>query len=135
MIAYNIENDLSVDEFKDVLIRSTLAERRPIDSEERLTKMLHHANLIVTARDNDKLVGVSRALTDFIFCTYLSDLAVDKNYQKKGIGTELIRQTKLHAPEAKLILLAAPKAVGYYPKIGMTHMPACFILDEVENLM
>ncbi len=84
---------------------------------DRIDGMLKHGNLIVTARDNGKLVGVGRSLTDFAFCTYMSDLAVDEGYQKQGIGKELIRQTKLASPKAKLILLAAPKAVNYYPRI------------------
>jgi ribosomal protein S18 acetylase RimI-like enzyme len=135
MLTYQIENHLSVSEFRDLLIASTLAERRPVDEPERLQKMLEHGNLIVTARTADgKLVGVSRALTDFVYCTYLSDLAVDETFQHQGIGTELIRQTKLASPQAKLILLSAPKATGYYPKIGMSQHEFCFFLDRVEEL-
>ncbi len=134
MIIYTVENDLSADEFREVLVNSTLGERRPIDDQEKLSKMVLHGNLIVTARENGKLIGVSRSLTDFTFCTYLSDLAVDKSYQHQGIGKELIRLTKLEAPEAKLILLAAPSAIDYYPKIGMTRHDHCYILDEVKNL-
>lgn len=135
MLTYQIENNLSVAEFRDLLIASTLGERRPVDEPERLQKMLEHGNLIVTARTTDgKLVGVSRSLTDFVYCTYLSDLAVDEAFQHQGIGTELIRQTKLASPQAKLILLSAPKATGYYPKIGMTRHEFCFYLDRVEEL-
>jgi predicted N-acetyltransferase YhbS len=134
MIQYQTENDLSVDEFREVLVNSTLGERRPIDEPERLAAMLKHGNLIVTARENGKLVGVARSLTDFAFCTYLSDLAVDEDYQKMGIGKELIRLTKLAAPTAKLILLSAPKAVTYYPKIGMTQWQHCYVLDDVNAL-
>lgn len=134
MIEYKIENNLSAEEFRDVLIRSTLGERRPIDNPGRLQKMIMHSNLVVTARDEGLLVGISRALTDFSYCTYLSDLAVDKAYQRKGIGKELIKRTKLEAPEAKLILLSAPAAINYYPKIGMTHHAFCFYLDEVNKL-
>lgn len=135
MLTYQIENNLSVAEFRDLLIASTLGERRPVDEPERLQKMLEHGNLIVTARTADgKLVGVSRALTDFVYCTYLSDLAVDEAFQHQGIGTELIRQTKLASPQAKLILLSAPKATGYYPKIGMSQHEFCFFLDRVEDL-
>lgn len=132
MIEYKIENDLSVVEFREVLINSTLGDRRPVGDPERLEKMLDHGNLIVTARHNGKLVGVSRSLTDFVYCTYLSDLAVDATYQHQGIGKELIRQTKLAAPRAKLILLAAPAAIDYYPKIGMTKHDHCFLLDDVN---
>ncbi len=83
--------------------------------------MLEHGNLTITARHNGTLVGVSRSLTDFMFCTYLSDLAIDEKYQRQGIGKELFRQTKQATPKAKLILISAPKAVNYYPKIGLTH--------------
>ena len=117
-----------------VLLNSTLGKRRPVNEPEKLQKMLEHGNLIVTARENNRLVGVSRSLTDFVFCTYLSDLAVDEQYQKRGIGKELIKQTKLAAPEAKLILLAAPAAIRYYPKIGMIRHDYCFYLDELNNL-
>lgn len=133
-ITYSTENDLAVEEFREVLIRSTLGERRPVGDPGRLRQMLKHANLIITARDNNKLVGISRAITDFSYCTYLSDLAVDKEYQKKGIGKELIRRTKLEAPKAKLILLSAPAAVAYYPKIGMTHHEFCYYLNNVNEL-
>lgn len=134
MIEYKIENDLGAEEFREVLVKSTLGERRPIDEPERLQKMLEHGNLIVTARDNGKLVGVSRSMTDFTFCTYLSDLAVDEAYQKRGIGKELIKLTKLASPKAKLILLAAPAAIQYYPKIGMKQFDFCYYLDDVTDL-
>lgn len=134
MINYQQEENLSVDEFKSVLLNSTLGERRPIGEPERLSEMLKHANLILTARDNGKLIGIARSLTDFVFCTYLSDLAVDEKYQKMGIGKELVRQTKLATPGAKLILLSAPKAVNYYPKIGMTKWDQCFALDNIDDL-
>lgn len=134
MITYQIEKALETEEFTQVLVNSTLGERRPIDDSERITGMIQGANLIVTARDNGKLVGVARCLTDFVYCTYLSDLAVDEKYQKKGIGKELIRITKENTSNAKLILLAAPKAVGYYPKIGMTQWEQCYVLDNVRDL-
>jgi predicted N-acetyltransferase YhbS len=134
MITYQIEKTISVDEFREVLVNSTLGERRPIDNMQTLSKMIAHGNLIITARDNGKLVGIARSLTDFDYCTYLSDLAVNENYQKMGIGKELIKQTKLKTPNAKLILLSAPKAVEYYPKIGMTKWEQCYVLDDVNNL-
>ncbi len=134
MIDYKKESKLSVAQFKEVLNKSTLGERRPVEDPEKLSAMLEHANLIITARENGKLIGVSRALSDFAFCTYLSDLAVDQGYQKKGIGKELIRQTKLNAPLAKLILLAAPKAIPYYPKIGMSQYEYCYYLDDIDQL-
>ncbi len=134
MIKYTIENDLSVDEFKAVLIASSLGARRPIDKPDTLAQMVKHGNLIIVARDEGKIVGVSRSLTDFAYCTYLSDLAVDTNYQKEGIGKELIKRTKLAAPEAKIILLAAPDAIPYYPKIGMTQYEFCYFLNDLNLL-
>jgi predicted N-acetyltransferase YhbS len=134
MIVYQIENDLSLDDFRKVLLTSKLGERRPVHDNSKLEKMLTGANLIITARDNGDIIGVSRSLTDFTYCTYLSDLAVDERYQKQGIGKELIRQTKLKSGEAKLILLSAPKAIEYYPKIGMKRHEYCFYIDSLEEL-
>jgi predicted N-acetyltransferase YhbS len=134
-VVFQRELTLSPDEFIDVLSRSTLGERRPINDADRIQAMLQNANLIVTARVDGRLVGVSRALTDFAFCTYLSDLAVDEAYQKMGIGVRLIAETKRQSPQAKLILLAAPAAVNYYPKTGMTNFTHCFLLDDVNDLV
>jgi len=116
--------------FIDLLQRSTLAERRPIHDPSRIEKMLQYGNILITAWDGDLLVGVSRALSDFAFCCYLSDLAVDEVYKHQGIGNELIRQTHIAAnvDDAQLILLAAPKAVNYYPKIGMEQFKECFVI-------
>jgi len=101
-------------EFVDLLRRSTLAERRPVDDPGAIAAMLAHANLLCTAWDGAKLIGVARSLTDFEYCCYLSDLAVDKDYQKKGIGKELLRLTQSRlGKKAKIILLAAPKAADY----------------------
>jgi len=133
-VIYKVEKYLDPSEFIDVLNRSTLAERRPVDDFERIKKMCENANLIVTARFNGKLIGVARSITDFVYCTYLSDLAVDEEYQKKGIGKKLIEETKKQALQAKLILLSAPAAVDYYPKIGMKKHEHCFILDDIKEL-
>jgi predicted N-acetyltransferase YhbS len=135
MIQYQIEADLNADAFIAVLEASTLAERRPVGNPERIEIMLRQADLIVTARTEDgTLVGVARSISDFVYCTYLSDLAVSQSHQRQGIGIELIRQTKLAAPQANLILLSAPAAVDYYPKIGMEHHPHAFMLRKVEDL-
>ncbi len=125
---YELEPDLSVRDFIDLLERSTLAERRPVDDHARLEVMLRNADLILTARIGHQLVGLSRAITDFSFCCYLSDLAVDEKFQRQGIGRELIRRTSLEAGEmTKLILLAAPAAVDYYSHIGMVRHESCWI--------
>jgi predicted N-acetyltransferase YhbS len=127
MIAYQIEPELSVEDFADVLRRSTLAERRPMNEPETLQAMLQNADVILTARSEGKLVGVSRAITDFAYCTYLSDLAVDEAFQKQGIGRELIRRTHEAAGRnTTLILLSAPQAETYYPHIGMVKHNSCW---------
>ncbi len=132
-IAYSLEPNLSVQAFRDILIASTLAERRPIKDPERLERMLRHANIIVTARDSGRLVGVSRAITDFAYCCYLSDLAVDVAYQRQGIGKRLVEETRVRAGEcATLILVSAPAAEAYYPKIGMNHVASCWAFPRVR---
>ncbi|PLK42977.1 GNAT family N-acetyltransferase [Emticicia sp. TH156] len=134
-IQYAHEKDLDWQEFRNTLIASTLGERRPVDDLPRIKAMVENANLLITARIHNKLVGVARSVTDWAFCTYLSDLFVDEAYQKHGIGRELIRHTKLASPDAKLILLSAPKAINYYPRIGMTHHTHAFTLDNPDDLV
>jgi predicted N-acetyltransferase YhbS len=126
-IDYAREPDLSIDEFIDVLGRSTLAERRPVHDPLRIAGMLRHADLILTARATGRLVGVSRAISDFAFCTYLSDLAVDVDFQHQGIGRQLIAETHAAAGlHTSLILLAAPAAREYYGKVGFQSHPSCW---------
>ncbi|MGB5403835.1 GNAT family N-acetyltransferase [Robiginitalea sp.] len=134
MITYTLEQNLSSEAFREILINSGLGARRPVDDPERLRAMITNANLVLTARDAGKLIGIARSVTDFVYCTYLSDLAVHQSHQGKGIGTELIRQTKLKTPKAKLILLSAPAAIAYYPKIGMDRHDFCYYLDDVQQL-
>ena len=126
--AYALEPGLSADEFIDVLKRSTLAERRPVNERARIDKMLANADIIVTARDrNGALVGVSRCVSDFSFCCYCSDLAVDKAHQGKGVGKRLLDESAKAAGEyAHFILLAAPGAVTYYEHIGMRRLDIAF---------
>lgn len=130
-ISYQLEPELSTDEFVDVLRRSTLAERRPVNDRETMERMLRQADVIATARAGDLLVGVSRAISDFAYCTYLSDLAVDEGFQRRGIGRELIRRTHEAAGlHTTLILLSAPKAASYYPHIGMARHESCWIVPR-----
>ena len=81
------------------------------------------------------LVGVSRAISDFGYCTYLSDLAVDVAHQKSGIGKELVRRTHEAAGlHTTLILLAAPKAQSYYPHVGMRKHESCWVIARQPRL-
>lgn len=131
-LTFQLEPMLSVDEFIDVLVRSTLGERRPLDDHPTMAGMLQHADLIFTARTSDGvLVGVARALTDYSFCTYLADLAVDVAYQGRGIGRRLLQETHRAAGlNTTLILLAAPKAQTYYPHIGLKRHESCWIVER-----
>jgi len=129
-ITYTNESDLSAAQFADVLQRSTLAKRRPVNDSKRLAGMLQHADVVITARNSEGvLVGISRAVSDFNFCTYLSDLAVDVEYQRQGIGKELVRKThEIAGNHTTLILLAAPAAIEYYPNIGMEQHDSCWMI-------
>ena len=134
-IQYETRRTISDAEFVDLLRRSTLAERRPVDDPKCIRAMLEHADLLCTAWDGSTLVGVARSVTDFEYCCYLSDLAVDEKYQKKGIGRELIRLTQSQlGPKAKLILLAAPKAETYYPKVGFDQHRSAWIISAKRSL-
>jgi GNAT superfamily N-acetyltransferase len=131
-ITYGIEPNLSADEFIDCLVRSTLSERRPVDDIPRIAQMIQNADIMCTARNLDgQLIGVARSISDFSYCTYLSDLAVDVTYQRRGIGKELIRRSHAVAGEhTMLVLLAAPKAASYYPHIGMLSHPSAWYIPR-----
>lgn len=131
-IAYALEPDLAAEELVDVLLRSTLAERRPIHLPHVIRKMIANADIVLTARNREGLlVGISRALTDYAYATYLSDLAVAEAYQRQGIGRELIRRTHEAAGlSTQLILLSAPLARDYYPHIGMDQHDSCWIIPR-----
>lgn len=114
--------------FIDILNRSTLGERRPVDDEKCMQGMLDHADILVVAMVDEKIVGVARAISDFNYACYLSDLAVDVAYQKMGIGKKLIDKVAEQLEEGcKIILLSAPDAVDYYPKIGFTQHPSAWV--------
>jgi predicted N-acetyltransferase YhbS len=128
MITYRTGNDIDLDEMIELYVDSTLGERRPVEDRRRMGRMLEEADLVITAWEGEVMVGISRSITDWVYCTYLSDLAVRAVYQGQGIGRELIRLTREATPQASVILLAAPKAVGYYPKIGMTRHDSAWVL-------
>lgn len=124
---YAIETSLPVDEFRLLLITSGLGVRRPVDDLLRLAEMLKNANIVVTARIDGLLVGVARSITDFSFCCYLSDLAVSKDAQGKGIGAHLIEETrKIVGPKVSIILNSVPESVGFYESLKMSPLPDCF---------
>ena len=128
-IWYRLGNDLNLNEVLDLYRASTLGERRPIDDPAILADMIRHANLVVTAWEDELLVGISRSLTDFSYVAYLADLAVRDTHQKLGIGRELIARTRAEmGPRSMIVLLAAPAAVDYYPKLGFTQHGSAWVL-------
>jgi len=134
-ISYQHLRKITEAEFVDLLKRSTLSERRPIDDTNCIKAMLKHANLLCTAWDDAKLVGVARSVTDFEYCCYLSDLAVDKEYQRIGIGKALIRLTQSRLGEkAKIILLAAPAAENYYGPVGFEPHRSAWVVSARKAL-
>jgi ribosomal protein S18 acetylase RimI-like enzyme len=128
-IAYRDSAVVSVDEAIGLYKRSTLGERRPVGRPDIFAAMLKNASLTITAWHDNLLVGIARSLTDFAYVAYLADLAVDVAFQKQGIGKRMIDETKKRLkPECMIVLLAAPKANAYYPKLGFEHNPRAWML-------
>lgn len=137
-IEYKTNAPVTAEQFIDLLRASTLGERRPIDDYDCIEGMITNSNLVVTAWDSNKsnkLVGIARSMTDFHYACYLSDLAVDREYQKSGIGKELqnITQKQL-GKKCNLILIAAPNANSYYEHIGFSNNPRCWILGPEQKI-
>ncbi|HEX7025863.1 MAG TPA: GNAT family N-acetyltransferase [Gammaproteobacteria bacterium] len=134
-IDYKINEPVSADAFIDLLNRSTLGERRPVDDRHCMEGMVLNSNLMVSAWDGGRLVGIARSMTDFHYACYLSDLAVDKAYQNSGIGKKLQRLTlERLAPKCKLILIAAPAADSYYGHIGYVRNERCWVLEREAGI-
>lgn len=125
---------LDIDEVIGVLHGSGLAQRRPVHDRDRIRAMLGNANLVVTCRTGERLIGLARSISDFSYVTYLSDIAVVREHQHEGIGRALIRATRLAAPAAKLVLLSAPDAVRYYPRVGFTQHQSAWVIQPGEPL-
>lgn len=134
-VFYSAERVIDTDAFVDLLRRSTLAQRRPVDDPECVAGMLEHADLMITAWREETLVGLARSVTDFNYCCYVSDLAVDVELQHAGIGTELLCQTRLQLGfGCSLILLSAPGAQAYYPRVGFTRHESAWILHGEDEI-
>lgn len=130
-IEYREGAPISVEAAIQLYKNSTLGERRPVDRPDIFEGMLKNANLTISAWCGDRLVGISRSLTDFTYVAYLADLAVDSDYQKHGIGKQLVRETQSRlGAECMIVLLAAPKANDYYPKLGFEHNPRAWMLKK-----
>lgn len=133
-ITYRTGNELDLTTVIELYRASTLGERRPVEDRVRMGTMLQNANLVITAWHGELLVGIARSVTDFAYCTYLSDLAVRDTHQRRGIGRELVARTRAAAPRASLILLSAPKATDYYPRLGFSRHESAWWVREGESL-
>ena len=132
-IDFRLGNELNLDQVIELYNASGLGERRPVDDRRIMSDMLRHANLVVTAWDGEFLVAIARTPTDFSYVGYLADLAVRASHQRQGIGIELIRKTREKmGAYSMLVLLAAPKAADYYPKIGFTKHEGAWTLRPNE---
>jgi len=128
-MVYKENAPLSIETALDLYRRSTLGERRPVDQPDRFVGMLKHANLIITAWQGERCVGIARTLTDFTYVAYLADLAVDVDYQRQGIGRQLIMETRQRlTPACRIVLLAAPQAHEYYAQWGFESHPRAWVL-------
>ncbi len=128
-IDYRDDAGISVEAAIDLYQRSTLGERRPVHRPDVFAEMLRHADLLITAWHGERLVGIARTLTDWSYVAYLADLAVDADYQRLGIGKRLVEETKARLwPECMIVLLAAPLANDYYPRLGFEHNPRAWVL-------
>ena len=129
MISFKVNEPVSAKVFQSLLKRCSLGERRPVDDEECLKGMVENSNLMVSAWFENKLIGIARSMTDFHYACYLSDIAVDDEFQNKGVGRQLIEITRGRlGSQCKLILISAPAASDYYPKLGFAHNNRCWVL-------
>lgn len=134
-IEYKYNQNITAAQFIQLLKASTLSERRPIDDLNCIQGMLDHANITYSAWQGEQLIGIARCVTDFHYCCYLSDLAVNVDFQHAGIGKKLMSLCANKTKDScKLVLLASPAANDYYPKIGMQHMSRCWILPHDQSL-
>jgi ribosomal protein S18 acetylase RimI-like enzyme len=116
----------STDERPDARAIATLyrsaALRRPVDDPDRLARMYAGSPLVLSAWDGPRLAGILRGWTDGAYDGYVCDLAVDPEYQKQGVGRELLRMCVSANPEVQWVLRASIIATDYYAHIGWTRI-------------
>lgn len=134
-IIYKLNAPTSLEQFVELLERSRLAQRRPMEDMETIQGMLANSNLVLSAWHDEKLIGIARCITDFHYACYLSDLAVDAYYQKHGIGKQLQRQVKNQLKEqCQLIVISAPDANDYYSSLGYEKSERCWVLQPEKDI-
>ncbi|TMV45007.1 GNAT family N-acetyltransferase [Paenibacillus mesophilus] len=132
-IVYKMEERADPAAVSDLFARSGI--RRPVGDLERIGRMIDHADELITAWDQDRLIGMIRAVTDYSYCCYISDVAVDRDYQGQGIGKRLIQRLKdkLGEEEIQYVLTSAPKSVGFYERIGFERADKAFVIKRKVN--
>jgi predicted N-acetyltransferase YhbS len=132
MIALSNDKNQKASDIAEVFRKSGI--RRPVDDLKRIQRMIDNSDILITAWEGTKMIGVARALTDFSYCCYLSDLAVDKEYQAQGIGRRLINEVQaVIGEECSLVLLSAPGAMEYYPKVGFAKADNAYLIKRLRN--
>lgn len=127
LVEYRHEQALDPVDVARVFDRSGI--KRPTQDLPRIARMFAAPSLVLSAWVEGRLVGLARSLTDQAYCCYMSDLAVDKDYQGLGIGRALVERTQaLIGDEVSLILLAAPNAMSYYPALGFQLADNAFVI-------
>ena len=130
-LTFAIETQLDLDEVMVLYQSSGIA--RPVEQPKRMQRMLQHANLVVTARQDGQLLGLARCLTDYSWVVYIADLLVAKERQQQGIGQQLLAEVqRITGPEVQQLLLSAPSAITYYPKVGFQPLSNAFAIGRKE---
>lgn len=131
MITYSDTRAIDAKALSAVFEKSGI--KRPHADLDRLQKMIDHADIVIGAWDGDRLVGVARAITDYSYCCYLSDLAVDEQYQRQSIGRQLVERLREKLGEqVSLLLISAPGAVDYYPKLGFEKSDRAYLIPRSQ---
>ncbi len=91
---------------------------RPVEDVERIARMYAGSNIVLTAWEGERLVGILRGWTDFAYDGYICDLAVDPDCQKAGVGRELLDRARALGPQIQFVLRASKIAADYYQHLG-----------------
>lgn len=130
------EERLTAEEYIEFLSRTDLGSQYPKERfEQRIQKLVKNVSISLVARAGKKIAGVLFALTDFCYWLYVTDLGVDRDYERQGIGTALIKKTHEIAGGEKdiaLYLVANENAVPFYQKLGMTKSTEVMEYNHIE---
>ena len=131
------EERLSAEEYISFLKRTDLGSQYPKERfKERIEKLVKNVSISLVARNEDeKIVGVLFGLTDFCYWLYVTDLGVDREYEKNGIGKQLMKRAHDIAGGEKDIavyLIANENAVPFYKKLGMKFADDVMQYNKIE---